>query len=184
MHSRGQSHAQQHVREHRIHAAVRQRERVARIVDQGADPVGDPGVLRTVGQLLEGGRGEVGGGDGQAAPGEVQRVAPVPGAQFQHAVRASAGEQVGRVRGGRRRLLPVHPGVLPVGGLPVLALPPGQIAVHLLPHDSSISPAALNRPCCIHPRYPNHRAGVDLRDVPSRACGGPAYRALVDPGSG
>jgi hypothetical protein len=67
-------------------------------------------------------------GHDQAAPGEVRRVAPMPGAQLQHAPHPGGGEQVGRVRGGRRGLPPVHSRVLAVGGLPVPVLRLGQIA--------------------------------------------------------
>lgn len=80
----GQRHAEQHVGEHGIHRGVRERQRLADVVDRCSDPLRD--VLGRGGftQLFQTHRAEVGGQHGEPLAGEVQRVTAMAGTQLQH----------------------------------------------------------------------------------------------------
>lgn len=73
-----QGHAQQHVSEHRVDRGVRQRQRVAYVVDEGHDAVGQAAGRRCLAQLAEAHCAEVRCLHGESAGGEEQRVAAVP----------------------------------------------------------------------------------------------------------
>jgi hypothetical protein len=129
----GQGHAQQHVREDRVHGGVRQRQPVTDIVYCGGDPLVD--VLGAGGllQLPKAGGGEIGGLDGEPLAGEVQGVAAVPRAKLQHVPRPGRMEHRGGVDCWCGRLLAVHTGVGGVGVLPVPALGVGQFRAQARP---------------------------------------------------
>jgi hypothetical protein len=83
--------------------------------------------------LLQSHGTEVGGQHGEALAGEMERVATVSGAQFEHVMGAAAAEDLCGVHGRVGRLPSVHPGVLVVRLVPVLTLTLGQLAPGLRP---------------------------------------------------
>ncbi len=117
---RGQSHAQHHVREGRVHGRVRQSQRVPHVVHDGGPPFRHPRPPGSVTQSLQDRGGEVGGLGGEALAGEVQRVPAVAGAEFERAPGVGGMEDRRRMDCPGRRLDSVDAGTGGAGVLSVL----------------------------------------------------------------